>query len=114
MNLATKDSILNAKDWNHTDVDVPHWGRVRIRELSAAEYTDFARDFSSGNTKDVDALKLFGRLVVACVVDDAGEQVFTAEDLDAVQRKSLKTLQYVAEQILKFNGIGGDEELEKN
>ena len=114
MSLATREAILAARDWRHEDIEVPGWGTVRIRELSAAEYTEFAREFAGVTTGDVEALKLFGRLVVAAVVDEQGEQLFTAADLEVVQCKSLRTLQYVAEQILRFNGIGGDEGAEKN
>jgi hypothetical protein len=114
MTIATRDAILAARDWKCQDIHVPSWGTIRIREFSAAEYTRFAKDFSEASAEDADAIRVFGRLVIAAVVDEHGHQMFSDEDCDLIQSKNLKTLQYVAEQILKFNGIGNDEEPEKN
>ena len=43
MGFATKQSILDVIDWDYEDFEVPNWGTVRIRALSAAERLELAR-----------------------------------------------------------------------
>lgn len=113
MTLASKQAILAAQDWNTKEIDVPHWGTVRIREMSAAEHLEIVEQFGGGQVANADALNFFARLIVTCLVDEQGQPVLTDDDMPALQRKSLKQLQRVANEILEFNGIG-DKATEKN
>ena len=116
MSLATKQSILGVQDWDCEEFEVPKWGTIRIRALSALERLNLVREFNQGPLANEKAFDFFVRLIALSIVDDSGAQVFDMNgDLEALQTRSWQRLQFVADRIMAFNGMGKtDEDTEKN
>lgn len=117
MTLATREQILSAQDWDYEEFEVPKWGRVRIRALSAGERLQLVTEFGSGQLTNEQAFAFFTRLIAQSLVDETGRQLFdTAEDIPSLQTRSWQRLQFVADRIMAFNGMTQEDgkELEKN
>lgn len=110
--LLTREAVLSAKDVATEDVEVPAWGgKIRVRSMTVAEQNEFARRASSQEKTSVGAW-----LVAALAVDENGGQLFTTEDVAALEKKNAKAVAAVVEAILKVNKIGEKEvnDAEKN
>jgi hypothetical protein len=119
MTLVGKQDILAAIDWDFDEFEVPKWGTVRIRALTAGERLELVKQFGGGNLTNEDAFAFFTRLIAMSLVDAAGSQLFdaaNADDVAALQTRNWSRLQFVADRIMAFNGMGGEaaKELEKN
>lgn len=104
--LLTRDQILSANDLQTRDVQVPEWGGdVRLRQLSALQVTRW-RDLPESDTKYV-------ALLVSSIVDETGATIFTAEDVDALAQKNIRTVELLMRAAFELNKLGGDDD-EKN
>ena len=115
MNLLSKIAILGAIDLKHEDVAVPAWGgTVRVRAMNGMERDEFRAVISSDGPVPIG--KFSAALLVATIVDEAGERLFSADDMAALQAKSAKSLDAPAAVAMRLNGLGGDavEEAVKN
>lgn len=119
MNLLTKAGILAANDLKTEDVDVPEWGgTVRVRSFTGRERDAFEAGMVRGDGKDrkVDLTNMRARLVGLTVIDEAGQRLFTDEEVDLLGAKSGAALDRVFAVAQKLNGLSGAdvEELTKN
>lgn len=119
MGLVSKTGILAALDWDFDEFEVPKWGTVRIRALTAGERLELVKQFGSGQLTNEDAFDFFTRLIAMSLVDENGKQLFdptNVVDMQALQTRNWNRLQFVADKIMAFNGMEPDEvkELEKN
>lgn len=117
MTIGNKDAVLSAIDWDFEEFDVPAWGRVRIRSLSAKERLDLAKQYGANRLTNDDACDFFCRLIAISVVDDAGKQVFDLNgDVQALSTRNWNRLKFVAEKIMSFNGMNDEDSktMEKN
>jgi hypothetical protein len=111
MSLASKEQILKSNDWDHEEFDVPKWGRIRIRALSAKERLELVQTFGDGQLKNDSACEFFCRLIALSIVDENGVQVFSADaDVEALKTRNWNRLHFVAEKIMQFNGLNGETE----
>lgn len=113
----TKEQILTADDLPTREVEVPEWGgTVRVRTLTGAqrdEYDQAFRDKRKGNSLDLRGLRSL--LVAMSVVDDAGNQMFTRADVDALQGKNTAAIERVFAAAQELSLIGqAQESAEKN
>lgn len=118
--LLSKAAILTAKDIKTEVVDVPEWGgAVTVRMMTGADRDAFENSVvvtdSKGNRK-TDLTNVRSKLIAMTVVDEAGELMFTAGELDAIGRKSASALDRIAVVARRLNGMGADsvENAEKN
>ena len=114
MNLLSRDAILGADDIRSEIVSVPEWGGdVRVATLSGAQRDDFEMAIVESKGKGG---SLRARLVAACVIDEAGEPMFSQKDVAALGKKSGKALDRVFSVAQKLAGLtdGDVEELEGN
>lgn len=115
MTLLSKSSILSADDLKHEDINVPAWGgSVRVRAMTGTE-----RDEFRALTADADSTRIgmfAAALLVATLVDESGERLFSANDMAALQAKSASSLDGPAMVAMRLNGLGGGavEDAEKN
>lgn len=111
MSLLTKSAILGAADLKHEDVAVLAWGgTVRVRAMTGQERDEFrAATTTEGPTP---LGQFFAALLAACIVDEAGERIFTAEDMAALRAKSAKSLDAPAAVAMRLNGLGGEADEE--
>lgn len=116
--VLTRQQIIDAVDADYEQFEVPMWGMVRIRSLSAAERLDLAESVSEKSLTPSELFGFYAQLIAHSLVDDAGRELFDAEnveDLRLIQDKSWNRLEEVGKRILKFNAMGtGDEGSEKN
>jgi hypothetical protein len=116
MSLLTRLNVLQADDLKHEDVPVPQWGgMVRIRVMTGAERDEFRTSIAE-NGETVPVGRFSAALVAATCIDEAGNRIFTMEDIEALEAKSAKSLDGPANVAMRLNGLGGKaiEEAAKN
>lgn len=109
MTLLTKSAILATNDLKHEDVHVPQWGgTVRVRTMTGLERDEFRAAISQGdNAGRTPVGKFSAALLAACIVDESGERLFSADDMAALQKKSAASLDAPAAVAMRLNGLGG-------
>jgi hypothetical protein len=122
--MFTKEEILNASDLQTHDGVVPDsWGGfVRIRELTAHDRAEYFKAMKKavddkGQIKDHSVIPhLEALMVLKSVITEAGEQMFSDNDLDALKGKNGAVLKKIAEEALELNGMtdGALEQAEGN
>lgn len=115
MSLLTKEAILSADDRKTEDVSVPEWGgTVRVATMSASERDKWeAETYGDGKPKTDD---FRARFVALCLVDEAGNRLFTDKEVGELGKKSAAALQRVFAAAQKINALTTDEaeKIEKN
>ncbi|MDH6185481.1 hypothetical protein [Polaromonas sp. CG_23.6] len=107
MTLLSKSAILGAHDLKHEDVNVPAWGgTVRVRAMTGQERDEFRTSIST-EEGGVPVGKFAAALLVATLTDEAGARLFSAADIDALQKKSAASLDAPAAVAMRLNGLGG-------
>lgn len=115
MSLATKQTVLAVQDWDSEEFEVPFWGTIRIRALSAMERIILVREFDAGKLKNEQAFGFFAKLIAMSIVNEDGTQMFDMSgDLELLQSRSWARLEEVADRIMQFNGMTKTEDVEKN
>jgi hypothetical protein len=116
--LLSREAILGADDLRTQDVDVPEWGgKVRIRSLTAHDRDAIETAVYGAQKEGKYAPENVRALYAAgCIVDEKGDPLFSAADVEALGRKSAAALNRVYEAVLELNAIaeGDIEELAKN
>lgn len=103
----TKDAILGAKDLPTLTVAVPEWGGdVIIRTLSGAERDAFEASMVAAGERRL--VNIRARLVAACLVDDAGQPLFSERDVESLGRKSGAALDRLFDECKAHNRMLGD------
>ncbi|MGO4154341.1 hypothetical protein [Cupriavidus sp. YAF13] len=114
MTILTKDAILAAADITTEDVLVPEWGgSVRVAVMSGRARDKFIALQGDGKA----AYSEFqARVLVAAVVDEAGQPMFTEADVEALRDKSQPVLDRLVAVSMRLNGLGSQavEEAKKN
>jgi hypothetical protein len=108
----TKARILEAQDLPLKEVPVPEWGgKVFVRMMTAGQRDAFEAEQTTNPHRDLRA-----RLAVATVCDEAGELLFTAEDVPTLTKKSARALDRIFAAAARHNGItqADVDELRKN
>jgi len=109
MSLLTKDQILQVKDNQTIEVEVPEWGgKVKLQSMSG-----FARDrFEAsivGKQGGMNTTNIRAKLVAACVIDANGELMFSEKEVAALGKKSAKALDRIFSAAQKLNAMGDSE-----
>jgi hypothetical protein len=115
----TRAAILGNTNLRTEVVQVPEWsGAVNVRELTGSERDSFEASIvdlkSAGG--DVNADNIRAKLVARTVVDDAGERLFTDDDVAELGKLSAGALSRVYNVAARLSGITADdlEELSGN
>ena len=120
MKTLGRDAILGADDLETEEVEVPEWkGTVRVRSLTGKERDRFEAGTLGDRAKGNGAMNLVNlraRLVVEACVNEKGEQLFEASDVEKVGDKNAAALCRVFDVAKRLAGISDDdvEELAKN
>jgi hypothetical protein len=109
MALLGRNAILEADDLKTEDIPVPEWGgEVRIRMLTGEErdayeasMVELKKDGSAKANRD----NVRARLLILCIVNEQGEQMFNKADIKLLGRKSAKALERVINKVNEMNGI---------
>ena len=114
--VLSRDTILAAVELPRELVAVPEWGGdVYVRGMTGAERDKFELDLAQ-RRKLGKSTRFRASLVVATVCDEAGNPIFLAKDVDAIDAMPAAGLDRVTTIATRLSGIGADdaEELEKN
>lgn len=113
MAIIGKSAILTADDFDYADVPCPEWGgEVRVRGLTAADQAFIAK-LSKDDKSEALTLHTF----IRGVVDENGERIFTAADIDDLKKRSYAVILRVAKKIAELTSPGDAdavEEMRKN
>lgn len=108
----TRKDILEVIDLPTQEVEVPEWGgSVMVRGLNGTERDQYEQSLLSMNGTSVE-LNLAGaraRLVSLACVDEAGQRLFTAKDIEALGRKSGTALDRVFQVVQKLSGLSNED-----
>jgi hypothetical protein len=114
--MGIKDQILAADDLPSRKVTVKEWGTTVVVRTMDGESRDSWE--VSVFTGDVDRRRenIRAKLLVRTLFDEAGQPVFTNEDVASLGKKSSRILERLYDVAAKLNGIrdGDIAELEKN
>jgi hypothetical protein len=109
MALLGRNQILDAKDLQTEDVPVPEWGgEVRIRMLTGEErdaYEASMVELKKDGSAKANRENVRARLLILCIVNEAGEQMFNRAEIKLLGRKSAKALERVINKLNEMNGI---------
>lgn len=117
--LLSRQQILDADDRRTERVEVPEWGgSVLIRGLSGTDRDDFESSLliRNGKKRDVSTHNVRSKLLVRCLVDAAGQPLFSIEDIQRLGMKSAAALTRCFEVAQRLSGLSEQdvEELAKN
>ena len=99
--MLSAQEILDAEDIVETVVYVPEWkGSVRLRSMTAAEAEAFVREVEVAKDKHGAA-----RVLAWSAVDDEGNKLFTAEDIEKLRAKSFGAIVRLQKEALRINGM---------
>jgi hypothetical protein len=111
----TADQILAADDLSLVPVKVKEWGNgtVYIRVVSVGEMERYQREFAEKKERMEDWR---AKLLVRCLCDKNGKQLFTADQIDSLSAKSVKVVARLFDLAMKHNSVTEKdvEELAKN
>lgn len=108
MAILTKTAILSADDFEYADVPCPEWGGdVRVRGLTAADQAFIAK-LTNQDKKEVLTLTVF----IRGVVDESGERIFSASDMDSLKTRSYAVVERVAKKIIELTSPGDADTVE--
>ena len=113
-----RQAIFDAQDLSVEDVDVPEWGgTVRVRTLTGAERDAFEATIMErkGDTYEANMENMRAKLAAFSIVDEAGERIFSEQDIQELSKKSASALQRVFNVASRLSGISPEdvEELAK-
>ena|SRR5215471_5103069 len=110
--LLGRDAILKATDLPTEDIEVPEWGgTVRIRGLTGEgrdEYEASTFVIRDGQAYP-DTANTRAKLCARCIVDEAGEPLFTQQDVHALGQLSGRALNLVWERCLALSGLSNED-----
>lgn len=115
MALLTKEQILRVKDIETRTVHVPEWGGdVMVRGMTGIERDQFESKIldQSGKKAKVNLQNARARLVAITVVDEAGDRLFTENEVVLLGTKSATALSRVYDVAAALSGIS-DEDIEE-
>lgn len=130
MALMTREQILGAQDIAFEDIDlsdIPGWGTVRIKDLSAAERDRLEASMvrqqrqpkrGGGVTvrQEANLENIRARFCAACIVGEDMRPLFTEADLVVLGGKSARALDRIFDRIKDRNGLNDEavQELVEN
>ena len=115
MPILTRDAILAAVDIKTETVAVPEWGgEVLVGAMNGAARDEWEQSLIRrvGSKSEPNLANVRARLVAATVVDENGQRMFSADDVEALGQKSSAALERVCKVAQRLNGLG-DADLEE-
>lgn len=110
-----REQILNANDLDYEEVEVPEWAPpgestawVRVRPLSARQRSQIEGQMAQIHMakKGYDKLGEGAlKMLVWCVVDENGNQLFGDADVNALAKKSSKPVLRLRDVITRISGM---------
>ena len=119
MALMTREQILGTPKAGYTEIDlsdIPGWGAVRIKDLTAGERDRIeascvverlvvGKGGKKKLKKDTSLEGIRAKFVAACVVDADGKAIFTPADVTAIGELNAKAVDRIFSAIQERNGL---------
>lgn len=116
--FVTRDALLRPLVRRFKVVEIPDWGKFRIRSLTELERSKFEASIrdKKGQVSNSKLVDLKCRMIVLCIVDADGNQLLTNADIDVLRNQDSKATNALVDAIQSHCGIteGDMEDLEKN
>lgn len=99
--LFNKDALLGAPKRRFATIEIADLGKVRIRSLTEGERSRIEASMM-GKGGEINSNKLADlkcRMIVECVVDDDGNQVYTNTDIDRLRQQDCKVTNDISNAI---------------
>lgn len=117
--------MSSAREWLLTPitmpteaVPLPEWGAdasVTVRGMNAKEKGAFEMQFVKKGEHDIAKQRqMRERMIVACCIDEAGQRLFTLDDIPTLGLQAVSILDRIYEACARVNGKGDSESVEKN
>lgn len=116
MELLNKEQIFTAKDKPYKDVEIKEWGGVvRISTMSIVDREEIEM-IATSEDRDLSRRNLRLRFLIASIVDEKGDLMFTLDDMESLQYRSAKVVDKLFAISQALNGITDEDvdELAKN
>ena len=85
----TKEAILEAKDIELKEVEVPEWGgTVLLKPMTGKERDAFETSLQNQKAGTIDTDNLRAKLASKCIVDEKGKRLFNDTEIEALGTKS--------------------------
>lgn len=115
----SRDQILEAKDLETREVEVPEWGgTVLVRALSGTDRDAYEASLVQmrGNKSVPQLGNIRAKLVARAIVDEDGNRLFTDADIKVLGQKSAAALSRVFTVAAEMSGLNDAdiEEIEGN
>ena len=110
MSFLTKEQILGADDRSFKTIEA--WGgEIRIKSLSLEDSFSFdeIRKNAEGSVDD----KMIVAMVACSIVDENGNKMFNADDIEKLRQKSTKTMLKIFSECMDLNTVKSGEIEEK-
>lgn len=110
MTLLSKSDILAVDDLPTEEVKVPEWGgTVRVRGMSGIERDAYEASQvamrQAGKPPELRLANFRSKLIVRCLIDDAGKRLFADTDAAELGRKSGKVVDRLFDVCRKLSGM---------
>ena len=109
MSSLKREDILDVKDIEIEEVEVPEWGgTVCVKGMSGLERDAFEASIvqAKGKGTKVNMENIRAKLAAQTLCDEQGERLFTDADVKLLGKKSAVALQRVFVVAQKLSGIG--------
>lgn len=122
MKLLSKEQVLSAEDRQTEVVEVPEWGgSVMVQSLDAWQQSRYEQTLMSATADAKGKVHMTAtmegasvRLAAMAIVDEAGEPMFTEEELKRKSARAIKRVVEVARRLSGMDTKDGVEEAEGN
>jgi hypothetical protein len=102
MTLTREQILASRRDRKPVLLEVPEWGGdVYVRVMSAADQAELS--------EGVKPAELPIRVILHCLVDEAGERILTDEDAEALAKEDFPVILRVFAFVAKLNGLSTKE-----
>lgn len=108
--LLDRNAFMTFTDLPSEDVRIPEMGKeawVRVRGLTGKERDKYEMSITvgKGTNKEINARNARAKLVVMCAIDDAGNRLFTDDDVAWLGDKSAQALERIFDVARRLSGL---------
>lgn len=101
-----RNTFLQRTKLKTKDIEIPDTGTVRVRELSAVQVSNYAKQHKAG----AEEIDLLVSLVIGSVIDESGNPLFkeTEAERQEIRELPLSVLKAIADTATELAGITED------
>jgi hypothetical protein len=111
----TAEQIIAANDLGMVKVTVKEWGGdVYLRVMTVGERDSWEREWIGKRETGIENFR--AKYLARCLCDEAGNRLFTDDQIDLLAKKSARTISPLFDKALEVNSMSDKdvEELAKN